>query len=76
MCEHELRYEGIKKNTKFGARIVQFKCTKCRKLFNEELSKEEEFIIKREMRLTPQQRLKTFFKLTEMMRKLHKLKEV
>jgi hypothetical protein len=76
MCRHELRYAGIKKNTKSGARIVQFKCIKCRKLFSEELSEEEEFVIKREMKLTPEQRLKTFFKLTEMMRKLHKSKGV
>ena len=70
MCKHQLKYVCIH-GTK-GNRLVLFRCIKCRKIFKEKLSDEDEIIIKRDMSRTPEDRLKAFFSI---MQRQYKIKE-
>jgi|GEM_PF-3378736 len=70
MCKHQLKYVGIR-GVKSN-RTVLFRCIKCRKLFKEKISEEDEMIIKRDLSRTPEDRLKVFFRI---MQNQYKIKE-
>lgn len=70
MCRHQLKYTKIQGAK--GNRTVLFLCIKCRRIFKERLSDEDEMIIKRDLLRTPEERLKDFFSI---MQRQHKIKE-
>lgn len=70
MCKHQLKYASI--HGAKGNRIVLFRCIKCRKIFEEKMSDEDEMIIKRDLARTTKERLEAFFRI---MQRQYKIKE-
>jgi len=68
MCKHQLKYASI--HGAKGNKIVLFRCIKCRKIFEEKISEEDEIMIKRDLLRTPEERLKDFFRIMQRQRKI------